>query len=310
MDENTNKENIEIKSMPVSPKWRNRHLLIGVVVFCVGILINQMRAPDDFPKEGSVFTVAPGQSLKSVGTELESSHYIRSRFLFATFVIIFGHERSIPPGDYVFSPSTVFSLARQIAVGNHNILKIKVTIPEGDTVSEIAGILSQKIPNFDSKLFMDQAISDQGYLFPETYFFYAKTSIGDIISEMKKMFSVQTKDIFNHDAMKGRSVSDIVILASLVEREAHGDADRVLIASILTHRLERGMRLQVDASPDTYKHAGLPEAPIANPGRLALLAALNPVKTDYLFYLHDKNGTIHYAKTYTEHQANIRKYLK
>src|SRR5690606_36216868 len=117
--------------------------------------------------------------------------------------------------------------------------------------------------------------------------------------------------------------NDTVIMASLIEREAKGDDDRALIAGILYNRLEEGMRLQVDAtvayaagvkegellrsmfdidSPyNTYRYGGLPPAPIANPGLLSLEAALHPEPSEYLYYLHDKRGSIHYAKTFAEH---------
>jgi UPF0755 protein len=98
-------------------------------------------------------------------------------------------------------------------------------------------------------------------------------------------------------------------MASLIEGEAKGDIDRGIISGILWKRIKIGMPLQVDASPETYKVKGLPKSPIGNPGIKTIEAAINPQNSPYFYYLHDKNGNIHYAKTFTEHEANIKKYL-
>jgi UPF0755 protein len=108
----------------------------------------------------------------------------------------------------------------------------------------------------------------------------------------------------------GKSEEEIIIMASIVEREADGDSDREVISGILWKRLERGIALQVDAAPVTYERRGLPESPIANPGLLAIEASLRPQASSYLYYLHDKEGGIHYARTFDEHRANIARYLK
>ncbi len=318
---------------PVSPFWRNRLGVILLSIGCVCIFLYGIIPPGDFPKGESVFTITPGQSLKSVGTELKDRNYIRSRFLFATLVTLYGAEKEVPPGDYFISrPVTVFTLARQVAFGNHDLVPIKITVPEGDTATEIGTLLEQKIPGFDVQTFEGYATQHEGYLFPETYFIFSKTNPVDVVNEMRAMFNKKTDTLFTPAVFMNRSMSDIVIMASLVEREAHGSDDRAIIAGILWNRISRGMRLQVDAtvayavgkepgipltkadlafdSPyNTYLHKGLPTWPISNPGLEALTAAVNPAQTSYLYYLHDKNGTIHYAKTYAEHLANIRKYL-
>ncbi len=278
---------------------------VCIIIAAGALIAYAVRPPSDSPEGGGIFTVQPGQSLKSVGTDLVVTHYIRSRITLATLVTFFGGEHSISPGDYAFTAGeNTLGIARQIALGAHNLEPIKVTIPEGDTVQDISDILAKKLPDFDKPAFLTAAKADEGYLFPETYFFYPKTSADEIRKDMRSMFDRQTA---------GLSVtSSVVVLASLVEGEAHGSDDRAVIAGILTNRLAIGMPLQVDVSVsyDTYKNKGLPPTPINNPGLEAIKAALNPAKTDYLYYLHDSHGTIHYAKTYAEHQRNIAKYLK
>jgi len=115
-------------------------------------------------------------------------------------------------------------------------------------------------------------------------------------------------------ALSKKSEKEIITMASLIEREGKGEirgqTDRVFISGILWKRLSMNMPLQVDAAPSTYKSRGLPEAPIANPGLESIKAALYPKSSPYLYYLHDKNGLIHYAKSFSEHRQNILKYLK
>ena len=103
---------------------------------------------------------------------------------------------------------------------------------------------------------------------------------------------------------------EIITMASLIEREAKGSVDRNMISGILWNRFNKGILLQVDSAPETYKIKGLPDNPICNPGIEAIKSALNPENSSYLFYLHDKSGMIHYAVTFVEHQKNIVKYLK
>ena len=318
---------IDTKKIP----GRFAALLVGVVIIVI-LGLYALRAPKTLPSEGSVFTVSAGDSLKSIGTNLVAKGFIRSRVIFANAVVLLGGERHVAPGDYfVAGGEGVIAIARQLARGDHNVNPIKITIPEGMNVRDIAELLAQKIPSFDRADFVQKALPYEGTLFPETYFFYPKTSVDAMILQMRTMFTQKTQGLFEQKKSL-YTESQVVTMASIIEREAHGDDDRSIIASILWSRFDQGMRLQVDASVaygqgipesqlqksdlakptpyNTYLVKGLPPTPIANPGILALTAALNPTSTPYLYYLHDKHGSIHYAKTYAEHQKNINKYLK
>jgi UPF0755 protein len=185
---------------------------------------------------------------------------------------------------------------------------IVVTFPEGSTNVEMAKVLSEKIPNFDKNSFLQKTKNLQGYLFPDTYFFWKLSTPDEVIATMQKTFDKKISPLLATSSKYSKS--EIIVMASLVQKEANGKEDSASIAGILWKRLERGMALQVDAAPITYKESGLPAIPIANVGMVAVEATLHPVASDYLFYLHDKSGMIHYARTYAEHQKNIKEFLK
>jgi UPF0755 protein len=186
---------------------------------------------------------------------------------------------------------------------------IIVTIPEGSTNVQIAELLAQKIPHFDRNLFLAKATGLEGYLFPDTYFFWKFSTIDETIETFQRTFDRKIVPLLS-DAGSTDAKRSIIIMASVVQKEAQGKDDAATIAGILWKRAERGMPLQVDAAPVTYTASGLPSAPISNPGVVAVNAALHPLATEYFYYLHDKNGMIHFAKTYEEHRNNIAKYLK
>ena len=150
----------------------------------------------------------------------------------------------------------------------------------------------------------------EGYLFPDTYFFLTDSNETDVINSMNGNFKKKIMPLLPDITAFGKTEKEIITMASIIEREAKGDTDREIISGILWKRIKIGMPLQVDAAPETYKIKELPKNPISNPGLLSIKAAIHPVSSSYLYYLHDKNGSIHYAKNFTEHQANIRKYLK
>ena len=280
---------------------RHTFAVVSACVFFFLILFFLAAAPINFPA-GTTITVAPGETLKSLATELKEKHYIRSRVFFLNLITLARRQRGLAPGDYYFAyPQWSVGMAWQIATGRHDVLPVKITVPEGETVSDLAILLSQKLPILDKASFLNDAVPYEGYLFPETYFIYLHTAPEDIVGQMRAMFQRETKNAFS---------SDIVIMASILEKEAHGDEDRATISGILWNRIKQGIPLGVDAAPGTYSHTGLPKAPISNPGLAALDAALHPAVTPYLYYLHDSHGTIHYARTFAEHKANIAKYLR
>jgi len=213
--------------------------------------------------------------------------------------------------DYYFENKLpVYEIARRVSRGEHHMAPVVATIPEGFNRNQIAEVFASKLMNFNKDRFLSATKGLEGYLFPDTYFFLNTDDDATVLSSMKDNFSKKIATVYS-DIMSSHKIErEIIIMASLIEAEAKGDADRGFISGILWKRLSIGMPLQVDSAPETYKTKGLPKNPIGNPGLRAIMAAIYPQKSPYLYYLHDKNGNIHYARTFAEHVQNKFKYLQ
>lgn len=283
-------------------------LLLLFILFCFLAYHFTISAPSNFPV-GSVVNISEGANLRSVSFNLKKINMIRSRLLFETFVIMYGSDKRIISADYLFEEKiSLIEVARRISKGERHLAPLKVTIPEGFNVSEIALVASQKLPYFNKERFL--SLAKEGYLFPDTYFFFTDANEDDVIKYLNDNFNKKIATLDKDIIQSGKKKEDIIKMASVIEKESKGEIDREMISGILWHRIAIGMPLQADAAPETYKNKGLPEKPISNPGLSSIRSAIHPKSSPYLYYLHDKTGAIHYAKTFTEHRANIVKYLK
>jgi len=284
-------------------------VIVTVIAFLNIFYLFFLNAPGDFPLR-AVVRIEPGMSLRSVSSVLKMKHIIRSRVVFESFVIIFGGEKHTVSADYLFENKLpVWQIALRIVRGEHYMAPIVVTIPEGFDLNQIGDTFALELTNFNKNRFLEKAKGLEGYLFPDTYFFLTNTDEDIVLRSMNDNFKKKTNPLLPEISSSGKSEKEIIIMASIIEGEAKGDTDRGVISGILWRRIKIGMPLQVDAAPDTYKKKGLPENPIGNPGLEAIKAAIHPKNSPYLYYLHDKNGSIHYAKTFLEHKQNIAKYL-
>ena len=291
------------------PKKIVFYILVGVGSLLI-VYFLFFSAPRNFPVN-SIVNIKKGSSLRYVSKYLEEKNIIRSRVLFETFVIIFKGEKYLASGDYFLENKLpVFEIAERISKGERNLAPIKVTIPEGFNISDISKVFSLKLQNFNKEKFLKEARKKEGYLFPDTYFFLTTDNEEDVLKVMSSNFEKKISSIRASIMLSGKKERNIIIMASLIEKEAKGDIDRKFISGILWKRLAMGIALQVDADPNTYKVKGLPKNPIANPGMKAIEAAINPKSSNYLYYLHDKEGNIHYASTFKKHKLNKQKYLK
>ena len=290
------------------------------------------KAPADFPKRQFDLNISPNSSLSAISEKLVKNHIISSTFLFKIVVTLLDGRNNLLAGDYRFTESeNIFTVANRIAKGIQGLPKITIMIPEGTNVYDMAYIYLMKLPDFNAPKFVGLALKDEGYLFPDTYCFFSNVSPEQIIKEMKANFDKKIASLQTQINTSGRSLNDIVIMASIVEKETNDFIDKKIIAGILWKRLSKGMYLQVDApfyyitgksggftsvdlkikSPyNTYLNKGLPKGPISNPGIDSIKAVIDPTSTSYLFYLTGKDGLMRYANTYDAHLANKDKYLK
>ncbi len=293
-----------------SKNKKNVIYVLSLVVFLILFYFFFLSAPGDFPV-GAVVKIEPGISLRSVSSILKKQHIIRSRVAFESFAIILGGEKHIISANYFFENGlSVFEIARRIAVGEHNTPPVSVTIPEGFNINETGDAFALKLTNFNKTRFLLKAKELEGYLFPDTYFFLTNADEDNVLKSMNDNFEKKITSLLPEIISSGKNEKDIIIMASIIEREAKGDVDRGIISGILWKRISINMLLQVDAALETYKVKELPKSPIGNPGLEAIKAAIHPTNSPYLYYLHDKSGNIHYAKSFAEHTKNILKYLK
>jgi UPF0755 protein len=293
------------------------------------------------PSSETFVEIAPGSSTPVIGRQLESAGIIRSRYAFD--LIRLWKRGTLRAGEYRFDhAATVPEVYARIARGD--VYTIAITIPEGESIFEMAGRLEQagfgpRQKFLDTALEQKALIQDldpralslEGYLFPDTYHFPRKFSPAQICATMVRRFRVIATQI----GLKG-NMHQVVTMASLVERETAVDAERPLVASVFENRLAKNMPLMTDPAViyglevdgrwrgsiyqsdlkldtpyNTYLHAGLPPGPVANPGMRSLRAAMHPAHTDYLYFVAagaSPQGHSLFASTIEEHNHNVAGY--
>lgn len=299
MEENIN---IQQKNIRLKTWILNIFLIVGFVAIFSYYFLS---AP--FGNKDVIIHIFPGESVTSIIQELELKNSIRNDLTLKIFIKIFKNGKGIITGDYLIKKkSPVWIVAWQITKGHHNIEPIKITLREGLTNIDIANIFSNKIASFRRDLFMSLVKNKQGYLFPDTYFFYPLDTTEEIVEKLSNNFENKIKKV----ALESKNLNEIIVMASILEGEASGKDDIEIISGILWKRVLIGMPLQVDIDKSTYSTKGLPSNPLNNPGLLSINAAINPTDSKYLYYIHDKEGVVHYAVNFEEHKRNINKYLK
>ncbi|MDP2585536.1 MAG: endolytic transglycosylase MltG [Candidatus Levybacteria bacterium] len=315
-----------------------KKLILVILLFIIVVLgsilwwTNGLSSANHSNKDSIVFVVQEGSGLKEIASKLETAGLIKNRIVFFLYTRLNKFEEKIQAGDFRLSPSMT---AQEIADNlTHGTLDVWITVPEGKRATEIAEILQAKIPTYNST-WKKTLVMNEGYLFPDTYLIPRDANIEMVVDLMKNNFEQKYK-LLNTSKTK-LSKDEIVTLASIIEREARTEEDRPIVAGILLNRLENGMRLELCstvqyalgyyslqktwwkngltfedlkiASPyNTYRNDGMPLTPIANPGIAALAAVINPTKSNYLYWLSDATGQIHYSRTLQEHNQNIEKY--
>jgi len=286
-------------------------------------------------RETKIFVINKGETLNEITRKLVNQDLIRNRIVFYLLVKQLGIEKKIQAGDFRLSPSmTAYGIANNLT---HGTLDNWITIIEGLRKEEIAQIISSNfdIPETD---FLKHA--QEGYLFPDTYLIPREATSGSIIEILTNNYHRRfSNDLIAEAKKAGLSEKEVLILASLVEKEGKYYSDKQKVAGILLKRLKNDWPLQLDAtiqyalgyqpgvktwwkkdltkedleidSPyNTYKNIGLPPGPICNPGLESIKAVIYADKnTPFWYYISDKKGVLHFAETLEEHNLNINKYL-
>ena len=258
------------------------------------------------PEKDSTVVIEKGMAAGDGAALLKKAHIIRSEFAFTIAARIARVESRFVPGRFEFSePISLVRVVQKLLEKQ----EVTVVIPEGSTRAQIADILEAADVTGRAE-FLDATARSEGYLFPDTYRFYQHIGADDAANRMRDTFESKIALLETARAKSGRTVADMIMMASILEEESKTIADRRIIAGILWKRLATGMSLQVDASPETYKHAGFPQEPLSSPGIEAMQTALEPAESPYFYYLYDKEGVVHFARTFEEHKLNKARYLR
>lgn len=323
--------------------------MLIVTLLCVGsIIYGMIQQTTSVSGEKFVIVVKPGMVAHDIGNLLYEQGAIKSVILFQVASKIQGLESSLQAGEYVLNKNmTIQQIIGILAKGETDYQQI--TIPEGYTVEQISRLLQEKkfgnaekvkklAENFVPYPYMVNSNPNvvykvEGYMFPNTYRIASGATEEQLLTMMTTLFDQQfTAAMRTRAAEIGLSIKDVIILASLVEKEAQLPGDRPLIAGVFLNRLKLDMPLQSCAtiqyilgypkaeltvqdteiaSPyNTYQHMGLPPGPIANPGIAAINAVLYPEKTEFLYFVADKHGAHHFSKSYEEHLIAIEQVSK
>jgi len=299
------------------------------------------RAADPDGPRFVVIEIAPGGGVSDIARKLYSESIIRSKSLFIMAAAARGSTRNLKAGEYQFdTPMSILEVLSRLEQGNVTLHQF--TIPEGYTVKQIAERLDKlglakaeelmrlaKDKEFCRELGVESPFLE-GFLFPDTY----KVAKGLTTEQLLRIMVDKMRSVWAKESSKStvgnRSMQDIITIASIIEKEALYDSEKPLIASVIYNRLEKNMPLQCDVtirypldnygvhltyadlamdSPyNSYLYRGIPPTPICNPGLSAIRAALNPAKTDYLYFVHMNNGRHKFSTTLKEHNKAVYKY--
>ncbi len=309
----------------------------------------QIYVPRDFGASETIFYSAKaGLGGTKIAQDLKDEKIIKSSFWFNAYALLTGQSARLQAGLYDISPSmSIAALVKKMATGD--VAKHKIKILEGWDVTDMADYLEEKKfytrEEFNKALKMDfskefdflyskpKGMGLEGYIFPDTYYVPVESSAKDFLTLALNNFGKKlTPELRKKITADKRSIYQVVTMASILEKEVPTLIDKKMVAGILWKRIVTGMPLQLDSTVNyatgksdsrvtladskidsrynTYKYYGLPLGPISNPGLESLMAAINPIKTEYWFYLSASgNGKTIFSKTYEEHTSSISKYL-
>jgi UPF0755 protein len=294
-----------------------------------------------------IVEIEPGTGAPAIAGLLVTHGVLAHRWPFLARYWIGRAHHTLKAGEYLFDrPARPIDVYRKLILGE--VYLRPVVIPEGSDRFDIARILAEHTAINPAEFLRDtqqtalihdldpNAPSLEGYLFPDTYRFPRRVSPATVIITMVLRFRHVLSTKFRHEmSQDSANLHSVVTLASLVEKETPDPAERAVVAGVFTRRLEKGMLLQCDPTViyaarladrpvgairasdlnfdslfNTYRHAGLPPGPIANPGENSLRAAFHPADGTELYFVSNNHGGHIFAKTLAEHQLNVARYRR
>lgn len=306
-------------------------LLILISILAI-VLTNITKAPVDFPVDKE-FVIEKGTSLKEIIANAKSEGYIRSELALYLELRLKHNETPIKASTFVFNePLTLAEFALKLTEGGKRTDLFKFTHIEGETTLQLANRADESLSSFDVDEFLALTQGKEGFLFPETYLIPTNFTAKELYDLLTTTFEEKMAELSPEIEASSLTVEEIIILASIIEREANSVESKHMVSGILQNRLDIGMALQVDASIgyvlekslseltasdlemdspyNTYLYPGLTPTPISNPGLESIAAVLNPTPSDYLFYITGDDGNFYYAENFDQHRANIAKHLR
>ena len=293
---------------------------------------NTLNSKSDEPQQDVKVTITNGMTGTEIGNLLQNKKVIKNALIFRVMIRKQGVESDFKPGEYTLKTNTDYDQVIKVLTEGPPVRYVDVTIPEGWTIKQISeriaahtGINREEYlqlvtagqTGIDYPFLKDNGAPTknlEGYLYPQTYRVEKDTTAEEMVNMQLGEFQKQTANL-SWDAVNAldRTPYQILIIASLIERETRVDSEKSIVASVIYNRLKINMRLQIDAtvqyalpewkeqltyddlkveSPyNTYKYAGLPPGPICNPSYSSIEAALNPTTTKYLYYVLDKDNS-------------------
>jgi len=341
-----------------------KRINILIIIIVLFFILQAIYIPKSSSEtEDKLFLIEKGENLFQIANKLEQEGMIRSRFFFDFFVFLKNSQSKLQAGEYSLNSSmNIIEIANKIISGD--TIKILITIPEGWNLRDIAWNFENKgmfqaeelfeligfplinysvntdLPkpkdfSIDYEFLKDKPknVNLEGYLFPDTYETVPGAGLESIVRKMLDNFDKKlTQDLREKIKEQGRTIFEIITMASLLEKEVKDFEEKKIVAGILWKRMENKIGLHVDATIsyitgkktvkiskqeteidslyNTYKYRGLPLGPICNPGLESIIAAIHPANSDYWYYLSTPEGETIFNKTLEEHNIDKAEYLK
>ncbi len=312
---------------------RNSPFLLLIFCFSIVYLLSGFNVD---PKPTVVFV--EDTNPENIVSQIKDTGVFGRYFVYPFLYVTSKFGADFQPGGYVLSENmSALAAFNELKNPTYKYVSIQEGLRKEEIADRYGKVLAwdqNKISEFQKSFDACEYVGEEGKYFPGTYLISKDASIQDIKVEMENKFHENFQKIASKEQKEILNEDQVLIIASLIQREAAGKSDMRLISGVIWNRIFAGMPLQIDAtlqyvkgedgkwwppvksedkyldSPfNTYQNKGLPPDPIANPGIAAIEAAINPLKTDCLFYLHDKRGVIHCSKNYEGHLWNIKNYL-